>query len=127
MRPALRHYLSWLHLAPRNYRYVLLKDQIRRFRKRNFGLDGFHFHDLRHTYAGFLIAEGAHPRALMERLGHSTINVTLGTYGHLLPSLEQDLTDRLDVTLAATKNRGSLHVYCTPPASDRYSKLRYPL
>lgn len=63
---------------------------------------GLHFHDLRHTYAGFLIAEGAHPRALMERLGHSTINVTLGTYGHLLPSLERDLTDRLDATLAAS-------------------------
>jgi hypothetical protein len=30
-----------------------------------------------------LIAEGAHPRAIMERLGHSSIQVTLGTYGHL--------------------------------------------
>jgi integrase len=66
---------------------------------------GLHFHDLRHTYAGFLIAGGAHPRALMERLGHSTINVTLGTYGHLLPSLERDLTNRLDATLAATISR----------------------
>jgi len=37
------------------------------------------FHDLRHSYAALLIAEGAHPRAIMERLGHSTIQVTLGT------------------------------------------------
>ncbi len=32
----------------------------------------------------------------MERLGHSTINVTLGTYGHLLPSVDQELTKRLN-------------------------------
>ena len=54
------------------------------------------FHDLRHSYAAMLIAEGAHPRAIMERMGHSTIQVTLGTYGHLFPSLEEALTDALD-------------------------------
>jgi integrase len=43
-----------------------------------------------------LIAEGAHPRAIMERMGHSTIQVTLGTYGHLFPNLEAALTDALD-------------------------------
>ena len=54
------------------------------------------FHDLRHSYAAMLIAEGAHPRAIMERLGHSTIQVTLGTYGHVFPSLEASLTAALD-------------------------------
>ena len=44
------------------------------------------FHDLRYSYAAMLIAEGAHPRAIMKRLGHSTIQVTLGTYGHLFPN-----------------------------------------
>ena len=58
--------------------------------------EGLRFHDLRHTYAAMLIEQGAHPRAMMERLGHSTINVTLGTYGHLLPSLEESLNDALD-------------------------------
>ncbi|MFN3217661.1 MAG: tyrosine-type recombinase/integrase [Acidimicrobiales bacterium] len=53
------------------------------------------FHDLRHTYAAFLIAEGAHPRAIMERMGHSTINVTLGTYGHLFPAIDEQLDDAL--------------------------------
>lgn len=57
--------------------------------------DNLRFHDLRHTYAALLIAEGAHPRAMMERLGHSTINVTLGTYGHLFPNLEQRIDDAL--------------------------------
>lgn len=54
------------------------------------------FHDLRHTYASMLIARGAHPRAIMERLGHSSIQVTLDRYGHLLPSIEAHLTDELD-------------------------------
>lgn len=58
--------------------------------------EGTRFHDLRHSYAAILIAEGAHPRAIMERMGHSTIQVTLGTYGHLFPSLEAALTQSLD-------------------------------
>jgi integrase len=58
--------------------------------------DGTRFHDLRHTYAAMLIGQGAHPRAMMERLGHSTIQVTLGTYGHLFPNLEESLDDALN-------------------------------
>ena len=57
---------------------------------------GTRFHDLRHTAAAIMITANAHPRAIMERLGHSTINVTLGTYGHLLPSVDQELTKRLN-------------------------------
>ena len=56
------------------------------------------FHDLRHTCAAFLIAQGAHPRAIMERLGHSSITVTLNTYGHLFPSLDEALTEGLENT-----------------------------
>ncbi len=54
------------------------------------------FHDLRHTAAALMIAQNAHPRAIMERLGHSSVNVTLGTYGHLLPTLDTELVKRLD-------------------------------
>ena len=54
------------------------------------------FHDLRHTAASFMIAANAHPRAIMERLGHSSVTVTLGTYGHLLPSLDEELTRKLN-------------------------------
>ena len=58
--------------------------------------DGTRFHDLRHSYAAMLISKGAHPRSIMERLGHSTITVTLDTYGHLFPGLEAVLDDELD-------------------------------
>jgi len=57
---------------------------------------GLRFHDLRHTYAALPIAEGAHPRAIMERMGHSSITVTLDRYGHLLPGLEARLDNALD-------------------------------
>ncbi|MHB1445499.1 MAG: tyrosine-type recombinase/integrase, partial [Acidimicrobiales bacterium] len=59
---------------------------------RQAGLDPkLRFHDLRHTCAAMMISLGAHPKAIMERLGHSTITVTLNTYGHLLPELETAL------------------------------------
>lgn len=54
------------------------------------------FHDLRHTCASLCIALGAHPKAIQERLGHSSITVTLDRYGHLFPKLDEELTERLD-------------------------------
>jgi integrase len=54
------------------------------------------FHDLRHTCASLCIALGAHPKAIQERLGHSSITVTLDRYGHLFPKLDEALTERLD-------------------------------
>jgi integrase len=54
------------------------------------------FHDLRHTCASILIAQGAHPKEIQERMGHSTIQLTFDRYGHLLPSLDQRLRDGLD-------------------------------
>jgi integrase len=54
------------------------------------------FHDLRHTCAALCIAVGAHPKAIQERLGHSSITVTLDRYGHLFPKLDETLTTRLD-------------------------------
>ncbi|MGH9281180.1 MAG: tyrosine-type recombinase/integrase [Acidimicrobiales bacterium] len=62
----------------------------------NAGLDtSVRFHDLRHTCAAWLIDSGAHVRAVMEWLGHSSPSVTLGTYGHLFPSLTEKLVDGL--------------------------------
>ena len=52
------------------------------------------FHDLRHTHAALLIADGWHPLAISRRLGHSTMTVTMDRYGHLLPSLEAELLAR---------------------------------
>lgn len=49
------------------------------------------FHDLRNTSVALAIAEGAHPKAIQTRMGHSSINVTLDRYGHLFPELDEAL------------------------------------
>jgi len=54
------------------------------------------FHHLRHTAAALAIAQGAHPKAIQARLGHASITTTLNLYGHLFPSLDVELADRLD-------------------------------
>ncbi len=67
------------------------------------GLSGsLRFHDLRHTCVALLIAQGAHPMAIKERLGHSSITVTIDTYGGLFPALDESLADGLDATFRAS-------------------------
>ena len=56
------------------------------------------FHDLRHTCVALLVAQGAHPMAIKERLGHSSITVTLDQYGHLLPVIDETLAEGLEAT-----------------------------
>ena len=60
------------------------------------GLPRFRFHDLRHTAATFLLAQGVDPRTIMETLGHSQISLTMNTYGHVLPSLQRDAARKMD-------------------------------
>jgi integrase len=66
---------------------------------RRAGLRRIRFHDLRHTFAALLIAEGAHAKAIQEAMGHSSIVVTMNTYGHLLPRLLEEVADRLERSL----------------------------
>jgi integrase len=56
------------------------------------------FHDLRHSHAALLIANGAHPKVIQARLGHSSIKTTLDTYGHLFEGLDEAAAERLDVS-----------------------------
>lgn len=62
------------------------------------------FHDLRHTHASLLLAQGVHPKIVSERLGHSTVNITLDTYSHVLPGLQKQVADQFD-TLIFRKSR----------------------
>lgn len=66
---------------------------------------GLRLHDLRHTCAALLIELGAHPKAIQERLGHSSITVTIDVYGHLFPSIDQALTAKLDDTFRASRQQ----------------------
>ena len=68
-------------------------------------LRGLRFHDLRHTCAALSIDAGAHPKLISARLGHSSITITLDRYGHLFPSVEEALAEKLDEAFAATGNQ----------------------
>ena len=46
-------------------------------------------HDLRHTHATLLLAARVHPKVVQERLGHANISITLDTYSHVLPGLQE--------------------------------------
>jgi integrase len=60
------------------------------------GLTHARIHDLRHTCASLLLHEGASEREIMELLGHSSINITMNTYAHVLDDAKRRLADRMD-------------------------------
>jgi integrase len=57
------------------------------------------FHDLRHTCATLLLADGVHPKVVQERLGHATIAETLDRYSHVTADMQRQAADRLDAVL----------------------------
>jgi integrase len=63
------------------------------------GLPHIRFHDLRHTHATFMLKSGVHPKIVSERLGHASITITLDTYSHVLPGLQEAAAERLDKML----------------------------
>jgi len=56
-------------------------------------ITGVRLHDLRHFHASLLFRSNTHPKIVQERLGHSTISITLDTYSHSIPSLQRDAAD----------------------------------
>jgi integrase len=54
------------------------------------GLSPIRLHDLRHSVASILLAQGVHPKVVSEQLGHATIALTLDTYSHVIPSLQEE-------------------------------------
>lgn len=60
------------------------------------GLPDIRFHDLRHSTASLLFAEGVHPKIVQEILGHSNIRITLDIYSHMLPTMQDGAMGRLD-------------------------------
>ena len=61
------------------------------------GLPRTRFHDLRHAHATQLLAAGVHPKAVSERLGHSSVAFTMDTYSAVIPSLGRAAADAADV------------------------------
>jgi integrase len=67
------------------------------------GLSGVRFHDLRHTHASLLLAQGTHPKIVSERLGHASITITLDTYSHVLPGLQEEAARTFSAVVSGRK------------------------
>jgi len=74
------------------YKRILLKAGIREMR----------IHDIRHSYASLLLSNGESPVYVKEQLGHSSIEITVDIYGHLIPSSNREAVNRLDSQQSAT-------------------------
>jgi integrase len=91
---------------------------------RRAGLPKIRFHDLRHTFASLLIAQGEHPKLISEQLGHASVQITLDRYGHLLPASYDSAGERLDAVLfgadlqASASSDPANAFRAVPPAGD---------
>ncbi len=59
-------------------------------------LPAMRLYNLRHTAATLLMAAGTHPKIVADRLGHSTITLTMDTYSHVLPNMQRQASDALE-------------------------------
>ena len=90
------HHQNGGHLSQNTVRNIfkrmLTKAEIRELR----------FHDLRHTFASLLLTNGESLAYVKEQLGHSSIQVTVDIYGHLIPGSNRNAVNRLDSTKSST-------------------------
>lgn len=67
------------------------------------GVPKIRFHDLRHTAASLMLNSGIPVIIVSKRLGHSSVSVTLDTYGHFIPEMQQGIGDTLDKLISPVK------------------------
>ncbi|MBI9077600.1 MAG: tyrosine-type recombinase/integrase [Desulfatibacillum sp.] len=77
---------TWLCPPSRHSKAVLKKAGLREIR----------LHDTRHTYASLLLSDRANLTYVKEQLGHSSIQMTVDVYGHLIPGSNRESVNRLD-------------------------------
>lgn len=70
---------------------------------RRAGLPMIRMHDLRHSAATLLLLSGVHPKVVSELLGHSSINITLNLYSHVLPDMQAGATSAMERLLGEAK------------------------
>lgn len=84
------------------------------------GMRLIRFHDLRHTYASLLIQQGESLAYVKEQMGHKSIQITVDTYGHLVPGGNRAAVDRLDDEPVAQPNATQTQ----PEDPDRIEKVK---
>jgi integrase len=78
------------NLTYRSFRPLLKRTNLPRIR----------FHDLRHTCATLLLSKGTHPKIVQEMLGHANISMTMDTYSHVLPDMQEKAVSAMDDALS---------------------------
>ncbi|MFC1894310.1 site-specific integrase, partial [Chloroflexota bacterium] len=68
------------------------------------GLKRIRFHDARHSHASLMLKQGIHPKIVQERLGHATIAVTLDTYSHVTPGIQEAAAASFDKAFTGKYN-----------------------
>lgn len=68
------------------------------------------FHDLRHSHATHLPRLGVSPKVVAERLGHSTVGITLDRYSHVLKGMQEEAVQKIDLALRAAIQEQKHHV-----------------
>lgn len=63
---------------------------------RRAGIKAIRLYDARHSHASLMLKQGAHPKIVQERLGHASIQITLDTYSHVAPGLQEAAAARFD-------------------------------
>jgi len=87
------------------------------------GLPDIRFHDLRHTAATLMLQQGTHPKIVQERLGHSSISLTMDTYSHVLPSMQEEAAEKMDEILVPIEVSATLkHIKESSPTYSSMEK-----
>ena len=73
---------------------------------RRTGLKGVSLHSARHTHATLMLKQGIHPKIVQERLGHSSVQITLDTYSHVAAGLQEAAAARFDEMLLGSAKLG---------------------
>jgi integrase len=71
----------------------------KRIKTRAEAREDLRFHDLRHTCATLLLSEGVNAKIVSELLGHASITITLNTYSHVLPDVQESAADAMEAAL----------------------------
>ena len=80
-------------------RHYITKHRFKPLLKRA-GLPEIRFHDLRHTCATLLLSENVNPKVVSEMLGHASIAITLDTYSHVLPNMQESAAKAMEDALS---------------------------
>jgi integrase len=64
------------------------------------GLPEIRFHDLRHTCATLLLSKNVNAKVVSEMLGHASIAITLDTYSHVLPNMQDSAAEAIEEALS---------------------------